>query len=89
MISAGAVACVLPQIALIVPLLRHLFGGRYDLRITDNNYFAFDSNFIPITSRDLTLEDVSGTSYDVGPDNLATFTVSAGTALTSFEAKPT
>ena len=89
MISAGAVACLLPQIALIVSLLRHLFGGRYNLRITDNNYFAFDSNFIPIVGRDLTLEDVSGTSYDVGPDNLANFTVSAGTALTSFVAGPT
>ena len=63
---------------------RHMLGGRYNLRITDQNYFALSSFGTPIFERDLTLENVAGTSFDVGPDNLATFAVSAGTALASF-----
>jgi hypothetical protein len=59
----------------------HLCGGRYDLKIDDKEFF--DSNLF-IIERELKLASVSGTSLDVGPDNLATFQVSAGVPMSNF-----
>jgi hypothetical protein len=60
-------------------------GGRYDLRIKDREYLFFDpETFDVVDGRDLTLASVSGTSFEVGPDNLATFEVSAGDPLSNF-----
>jgi hypothetical protein len=62
----------------------HICGDRYDLRITDLEFFTLDPETLDIqSSRDLTLASVSGTSVDVGPDNLATFQVSAGDPMSN------
>jgi hypothetical protein len=51
------------------------------LRIKDKEFWDEDTFTV---ERDLTLASVSGTSVDVGPDNLATFQVSAGVPLSNF-----
>lgn len=69
----------------------HVCGGRYDVVIIQTGFFGFMPEFlpvlkIPIMERDLTLENVPGTSLNVGPDNLATFQVDAGEPLSTSEA---
>ena len=55
------------------------------MRITDREYLFIDpETFDVVDGRDLTLASVSGTSFEVGPDNLATFEVSAGDPLSNF-----